>query len=275
MPVTKVQQILETVERLRPIPSSVSRLLKEIESSSNSVSIIAEYIGLDQALAAQVLQVANSVTMGYTRNCTTIREAVMRIGLKRLKALLMATNVVSSMQNQKMPGYHLGSGELWDHSTMTAMVCEKVAREIGCADHEEAYVAGLLHDIGKLILDQYVLNDYTRIVLFKQQYNLTLWQVEDKLIGINHARVGALIGERWSFPQRLVESIGFHHYPGQASENKNLPAIVNLGNSITAQQFQKNNELFGGQLNPDTLSILNLNQPKLEQITKTIVESIG
>lgn len=275
MSVTKVQQILDTVERLRPIPSSVSRILKEIESASTSISIIAEYIGLDQALAAQVLQIANSVTMGYSRTCTTIREAVMRIGLKRLKAILLAANAVSAMQTQNMPGYNLGSGELWNHSTMTAMVCEKVALEIGYGDHEEAYVAGLLHDLGKLVLDQFVLNDYTRIVLLKRQYNLTLWQVEDKLIGINHARVGGLIGERWSFPQRLVESINFHHYPRQATDDNGLSAVVNLGNSISTQQFQKNNELFSGQLSPDTLSILNISQTQLEKITKIVIESLG
>jgi HD-like signal output (HDOD) protein len=118
------------------------------------------------------------------------------------------------------------------------------------------------------------LNDYTRIVLFKKQYKLTLWQVEDKLIGINHARVGALLGERWSFPQRLIEAINFHHYPGQAKENQQLPAIVNLGNSITAQQFQLNNELFSGQLNPDTITILKLSMEKLDSLVKTVVSSI-
>jgi putative nucleotidyltransferase with HDIG domain len=271
----RVQQILDTVDRLRPIPSSVSRILKEIDSPYTTVSIIAEYIGLDQALAAQVLQVANSVTMGYTRTCNTIREGVMRIGLKRLKSILLASNAVSSMQNQKLAGYNLGAGELWNHSTTTAIVCEKVAREVNYSDPEEAYVAGLLHDVGKLILDQFVLNDYTRIILFKQQYKLTLWQVEDKLIGINHARVGGLIGERWSFPPHLVESIYFHHYPGQAKENQLLPAIVNLGNSITTLRFQSQNELFSGQLNPDTLSILKLSQNRLESITKTVVESIS
>jgi putative nucleotidyltransferase with HDIG domain len=271
----RVQQILETIERLRPIPSSVSRILKEIDSPFTTISVIAEYIGLDQALAAQVLQVANSVTMGYGRTCTTIREGVMRIGLKRLKSILMASNAVSAMQSQKLAGYNLGAGELWNHSTMTAIVCEKVAREVGYADPEEAYVSGLLHDIGKLILDQFVLNDYTRIVLFKKQYTLTLWQVEDKLIGINHARVGALIGEQWSFPPRLIESISFHHYPGQAKENQLLPAIVNLGNSITTQQFQVNNEMFSGQLNPDTVHILKLSQEKLDTLVKTVVESLS
>jgi len=275
MAVPKVQQILDKVDRLRPIPSSVSRILKEIDTPSTSVAVISEYVGLDQALAAQVLQVANSVTMGYTRNCTTIRDAVMRIGLKRLKAILLATNALTSLQNQRMSGYHLGAGELWNHSTMTAMVCEKISREIGYADYEEAYVAGLLHDIGKLILDQYVLNDYTLIIHFKKQYQLTLWQVEDKLFGINHARVGALIGERWSFPGRLVESICYHHYPGQASDNPKMPAIVNLGNAITTQQFQSNNELFSGQLNPETLTILDLKPEKLEKLIQTVIESIS
>ncbi len=270
----RVQQILDTVDRLHPIPSSVSRILKEIDSPFTTVAVIAEYIGLDQALAALVLQVANSVTMGYTRTCTTIREGVMRIGLKRLKSILLTSNAVSAMQNQKLPGYNLGAGELWNHSTTTAIVCEKVAREINYPDPEEAYVSGLLHDVGKLILDQFVLNDYTRIILFKQQYNLSLWQVEDKLIGINHARVGGLIGERWSFPPHLIESIYFHHNPGQAKENRLLPAIVNLGNSITANHFQSHNELFSGLLNPDTPSILNLSQNRLESLTKTVVESI-
>jgi putative nucleotidyltransferase with HDIG domain len=240
-----------------------------------TVAVIAEYIGLDQALAAQVLQIANSVTMGYLRNCSTIREGVMRIGLKKLKSLLLATNVVSSMQNQKLAGYNLGAGELWNHSTTTAIVCEKVAREVGYPEPEEAYVSGLLHDIGKLILDQFVLNDYTRIVLFKKQYQLSLWQVEDKLIGINHARVGSLIGERWSFPPSLIDAISFHHYPNQSRDYQRLSAIVNLGNSITAQQYQANNDLFSGQLHPDTTEILKLSQARLDAVRQTVIESIN
>lgn len=270
----RVQAILQSVNHLRPIPSNVTRVLKELENPRVSLGMIAEYLGLDQALAALVLQMANSAALGYGRSCSSLNDAVVRIGVKRLKSLLLASVAVGPM-NRQLSGYRLGAGELWNHSVGTAVTAEWAARTLAYPDPEEAYVAGLLHDIGKLLLDQYVLTDYSQIILYVQKYNQPLWLVEEKLIGIDHARVGGLIAQRWGFPAVLMDAITFHHYPSSAHANVVLPAIVNLANYLTIKIQGSQQGLFCDVLHPDVLTILSLDEVRLERFQKRVGEVLG
>ena len=232
MPSLKVEDIIRSVERLKPMPSNVSHILREIDKQNVGIESLAGMIGLDQVLTALVLQISNSVTLGYSRTCSTLHDAIMHIGLQRLKSTLM-TSSATSMMSRSLNGYQLGAGELWQHSLMVGVASEWLAQVLHYPEPEQAYVAGLLHDIGKLLLDQAVFTNYARLAEYVQKYKVQLWQVEEKLIGIDHARVGGLIAEHWNFPVVLVDAIRFHHVPSFARINQRLPAIVNLANSFT------------------------------------------
>ncbi|HZW04299.1 MAG TPA: HDOD domain-containing protein [Anaerolineaceae bacterium] len=255
MLVQKLDIILHSVRQLRPMPSSVTRILKEIDGEQTTAVKISNYIGLDQALAAMVLQMSNSVAMGYARDCTTIQEAVMRIGFKRLKTILLASSAAGPLMN-RLNGYRLGAGELWRHSLATAVTAEWLTRRLGYSQTEEAYASGLLHDIGKLLLDQYVVSDYSQMEQFIQQYRMPLWQVEEKLLGIDHARVGGLMAEKWQFPIELVDSIRCHHVPSLARSNQKLPAIINLANAIASRIIHMPNGLFSNEIHSEVFNIL-------------------
>ncbi|HEX2980900.1 MAG TPA: HDOD domain-containing protein, partial [Anaerolineaceae bacterium] len=144
MPPQKIDQILLSVDRLRPMPSSVTRVLRAIEDPQSTSQIIAEFIGLDQALSAAVLQVANSAALGYSGNCTSLPDAVMRLGFKRLKTLIYGIGASGPLM-RRLSGYRLGAGELWQHSIATAVGSQWLARSLRYPNPEEAYVGGLLH----------------------------------------------------------------------------------------------------------------------------------
>ena len=261
----KVEEVIQSLNSLRPMPANVARLMKEIDKPEVSIRGLAGLISLDQALASMVLQMSNSVSLGYPRTCSTLYEAIMQIGLGRLKTILLASSA-TDMLKRRLSGYRLGEGELWRHSLVTAVAAEWLAQALRYPNTEEAYVSGLLHDIGKLFLDQFVLNDYTAIADYVQRYQMQLWQVEEKLLGIDHARVGGMIAERWNFPVVLVDAIRFHHAPSFARINQQLPAIVNLANSFAADYQPTNAELFSFQIHPESLNILKIDAARVEKL---------
>lgn len=268
----RVQKIIESVSSLRPIPSNVTRILSEIEKEDITIDALVGLIGLDQALAALVLQMSNSVSLGYSRTCSTLYEAIMLIGLGRLKTILL-TSSATGLMKRILSGYRLGAGELWHHSLVTGVASEWLAQALRYPNPEEAYVSGLLHDIGKLLLDQVVLSNYNTIIESVQKYHAPLWQVEERLIGIDHATVGGLIAEHWNFPVVLVDAIRFHHAPSFARINQRLPAIVNLANSFSEDYQLTGSALLSFEIHPESLNILKINGADVETLRHKMQKS--
>jgi len=261
----RLSEIVQSVSRLRPMPSNVTLILREIEKRDITIDVLVGLIGLDQALTALVLQMSNSASLGYSRTCSTLGEAIMQIGLERLKAILL-TSVATDMMKQKLSGYRLGAGELWHHSLVVAVISQWLAQALHYPNPEEAYVSGLLHDIGKLLLDQFILNNYQVIVDYVEKYQIRLWQAEEKLIGIDHARVGGMIAEHWNYPVALVDAIRFHHVPSFARINQRLPAIVNLANSFSEDYQLTSSAVLSFEAHPESLNILKIDAGDVEKL---------
>ncbi len=262
----RVEEVLRSVKRLRPLPANTTRLLSEIDNPESSTRSVARLIALDQALTAYVLQIANSAYLGYASDCTSPKDAVVRLGFKQVRSLTLSVTA-SGPLSQRLAGYRLGNHELWSHSTAVAATAHWLATIFHYPDPEEAYSAGLLHDIGKLVLDQFVLADYERIMAAMQANDTPMWQVEAELYGIDHASVGGLIAEQWDFPAVLADAIHYHHAPTQARVRPNLTAIINLANAIVADDgpaeipFSKSRSL-----HPGILGILGIEPVGLDRI---------
>jgi putative nucleotidyltransferase with HDIG domain len=261
----KVKDIIQSVDGLRPMPGNVARVLKEVDRPEIGIGTLAALINLDPALAALVLQASNSAALGFSGKCFTLYDAIIHVGLNRLKTILL-TSSATNMMKRGLSGYRLGECELWHHSLVTAVAAEWLAQALHYPSPEDAYVSGLLHDMGKLMLDQYVLKDYNVFVYYVHQSRQPLWQVEERLIGIDHARVGGLMAEHWNLPVQLVDAIHFHHTPSFARISQRLPAIVSLANSFAREFQQGNPDLFSFQLHSETLNILNMDPAKVEAL---------
>jgi len=161
---------------------------------------------------------------------------------------------------------------LWQHSLVVGVISEWLARMLRYSDPEQAYVSGLLHDIGKLLLDQSILSNYPKIVDYIQKYQL--WQVEERLLGIDHAHVGGLIAEHWNFPTELTDAIRCHHAPSQAKVNPRLAAIVNLANSFSEDYQLTASALLSFKPHPETFNILKLRSQHVLDL-KTKIKASG
>jgi putative nucleotidyltransferase with HDIG domain len=264
-PPVDLNRVLQSVSRLRPLPMNVTRILRAMDDPATSAGSIADLISLDQALAAYVLRVANSAHLGYATSCASLNTAVMRLGFKQMRALVMST-VAAGPLTRRLSGYRLGNGELWQHSVIVASMARWLAQALNFPTPEEVYVAGLLHDIGKLLLDQFVLTDYHKIIETMSRNKTYLWQVEEQMFGIDHAGVGGLMASQWGFPISLVDSIKYHHQPGLASSQQKVAAIVNIANAFAPDSSHSLSALNGRVVHPNAMTILGLDLPALERL---------
>jgi len=255
----KIQEILGSIQRLKPLPITSRRIMQIVENPQATAKQVIEVIKTDQALAADVIRMANSAGLGYRVPCNSIETGVVRIGFKRVRALALRS-FASGPLSRRLNGYRMEGKALWDHALTTAKYSEYIAREISYPDPEDAYVAGLLHDMGKLLLDQYVLDDYQKIVRMMIQEEKPLWVIEEKLFGIDHAVIGGLMAEKWKLPTKLAEGIRFHHMPTLSKRHRVMVTVVHVANALTPALTQGLPHLEGKSVNKEDLKTLGLNE---------------
>ncbi|HPH96550.1 MAG TPA: HDOD domain-containing protein [Anaerolineaceae bacterium] len=266
----RLQLILQSIDRIRPLSTSVTRVLNALSSDTAGAGMIAELLGLDPALAANVLQAANSAYLGYGPTCTNLQEAVMRLGFARIRTITMGVAASGSL-NHSLPGYRLATGDLWNHSVSVAMAAQWFARSLGFNNPEDAYVAGLLHDIGKVVLDQFVMMDYNRLYEYAFNNRVSFSKAETMVFSIDHGKVGGLMAKKWNFPMALIEAIGGHHQPWMVESQPRLAAVIHIANALAPMDPAMMNRLGPRELLPEALEILNLPAEKLERLRVSMV----
>jgi putative nucleotidyltransferase with HDIG domain len=255
-----LQRIVRDIEQLKPLPTNVLRVVRALNDSKVSASTIADLISLDQALTANILRLANSAFMGYTAPSASVHQAVVRIGFERVRTLVLGAGASQALRAD-LPGYEMKSADLWQHALVAAGIARYLAAAVGNVNMEDAYISGLLHDIGKVVLDQYVRVDYQAMMALMQPAELPLWQVEKQQLGMDHGAVGGLMTERWLFPVTLVEAIRYHHAPAMAPIRcQPNAAIVNIANALATRPQTGLGSLDVAPLHPDALRILNLDE---------------
>lgn len=262
----RIKTILSQVNTLKPLPANLTRALKLMDEPDIAIKEIASAISMDQALTAQILKLANSAYYGFVHPASTLHEAIARLGFRRTKTVLFTVSYSSSM-GQSIKGYNLGRGVLWQHSVAVAMVAQQLAERIAYPRPEEAYVAGLLHDIGKLILEQYYRVNWQELLALGETQQLMLYEAEQSLFQVNHAQVGGALAQKWNLPDCLVEAITFHHLPDQAAEVPELAAVIHLSDLICLRLgIGLTHDTFMPQPNASALRRLSLTQIDLDAL---------
>lgn len=226
-----LESIVEAVNDLPALPSVVTRVIQLTDDPNSTAQDINNVLNQDQAITARVLRLANSAFYGYTRRINTVTDAVVFMGFKTIRSIVIAASV-SDILNQEIAGYALEYGELWRHSQCTAMAARLIARKVKFPTLDLAYTAGLLHDIGKVILNRTMKEAYFEVVEKVSEGEIPFNQVEDEILGFNHAMVGAKVAAKWNLPDQLVEAIAMHHDPDNATVNPKLTAIIHMADAI-------------------------------------------
>lgn len=226
------KEVIASAGKLPPFPDVVRKVMPLIQQTA-PVRNIEEVIRLDQAITAKVLAIAQSAYYSRGRAIRSLRDAIVTLGQRQLIQVIMAA-CATQFFSGKTAGYDLREGELWQHSVATALMAEKVATRIGFEDILTVYTAGLLHDIGKTVLNRYVKAYFDLIISAIEARQLRFIDAEREVLGIDHQQLGAIIARRWRFPGEVVDSIGFHHQPQEAQEHRDMVAIIYVSNRMVS-----------------------------------------
>ena len=267
-----LESIVEAVNDLPALPQVVVQVIKLTEDPDSTAQDINNVLNQDQAITARVLKMANSAFYGFPRRIGSVTDAIILLGFRTLRSIVMAASV-SDILNKEMEGYALEYGELWRHSQCTAMAARLIARKSKFAFLDLAYTAALLHDIGKVILNNTMKETYREVVASVTDDNISFIDAENKILGFNHAEVGARVAEKWNLPPETVEAIQLHHSPEDAQINPRLTAIVHLADAISVSMGIGMG--IDGLLYPmsgEAMQLLGLDELEIENVISELID---
>ncbi len=243
------QAIIREVESLPQFPDNIVYLQKLISDPDSEIADIARQISTDPSLTADLLKLVNSAHFMLPKKVDNIVEAVKLVGMKGVRNLLY-THGTQKILNEKYQDMR----SLWDHSYRTAFYAYHLARSFKKKKDilDDIYVGGILHDLGKIIIATLHPELLERIISFCAEKEIPTRMLEDLSVGFNHPEIGAMIAEKWNFPEQLVAAIRHHHEPNEADEKYiDVVYTVYLANALTAIERE---QITFEQINKDVLN---------------------
>ncbi len=218
-----IKEVVSRIECLPSLPSLYFELMDELASETCSFGKVEKVIRKDPAMAAKILQLVNSAFFGVRRRITDPSEAIGMLGFQTIKALVLSVHIFCKFDSSMLPDFSIES--LWNRAVSVAVAARDIANaETGdkCIA-DDAFMSGILHDVGKLILAQYVTDKYTEVLRLVRTERLAELQAEQRILNTTHAELGAYLLALWGLPDSIVEAIMFHHRPGASADLKFSP----------------------------------------------------
>ncbi len=232
--VPSTREIEQSLESIQPIPQVALKILRLIDEEEYDIKALTTEIRKDQVISAKTLKLCNSVIFAGSNKIESLDHALIYIGLQMLIKLVISASV-DNFFSYSGSGYSLCKGGLFHHAIGTAVIAEKLADLTGRVKPGSAYTAGLLHDIGKVVLDQYVSSAYPLFYRKLNEEENNFSETEKTILGIDHTEVGSELARRWSFPESLIDVIRHHHKPENAIQNLELAHTVYLADLLMSR----------------------------------------
>jgi putative nucleotidyltransferase with HDIG domain len=229
----EIRHRLLQVEMIAPLPALVKEILEVHENPEATAKAMAEVIKKDQSLTSRVLRIVNSAYYGFHRKIGNTRDAVVLLGFEEIKNITLAACLMDTFPLEGAGRFQ--PKEFWLHSIASAYVARALASRVKELSAENAFVMGLLHDIGKAVLFQHFPETYTTVLEASAEKNLPLFEVEQQMMKIDHAEVGGIVAESWDLPTPLVRAIQLHHTPDDAEEGYES-FVTNVANYFAHKQ---------------------------------------
>ena len=226
----RLEAALQNVGQLPTLPLVYSRLQKVLADPRVSARQVSTVIEQDQSLVSKMLRIVNSVYYSFPRKISTVSQAVVILGFNEVKHLALSISILNAF-DKSPDNTGFDQVEFWRHCLGVAICSGLLAKKAGaakCGSHEEAFVAGLLHDIGKLVEHQYMHQLFQAVLQKRQAEDLLLYDAEKSCLGFTHEETGEYLIESWKLPLPLVAVTGFHHTPLTKKSNTSLFSLISI-----------------------------------------------
>ncbi len=254
----EVRRKLRKLEGLPTLPPIVQQLNAMIEDERTSLHQIAELVEKDQVLTTKILRIANSAFYGFPKKVSTVKNAMMLLGINVLKILIMTSSIFEILHKEDVG--------LWEHSIGVAACSRIIAEKIEFKDPPEIATAGLLHDLGRVIEKVAFPKEFTIINTLINK-GVDPLKAEKAVLGLDHAEIGAYLMRQWNIPDRLIEAVNGHHDIDRAQKYKKEASIIHLADVlIHARGYGQTLFSKVPPLNPKALKLLKLNIPELKEV---------
>lgn len=255
----RYEHAVSRLSDLPTIPNTLLRIWQLVDDPDSSASDLEKVITMDQALTAKILRLVNSPYYGIREPVTGCRQAIMLLGFDTVKNLSICVSVVSACLPDEPTNPELDLRELWKHSITTGVVADQIAAHAQVGNPDAAFTAGVLHDIGKFVMNIALRHDYGDVIALARNEGLFLREAEDSLVGANHQYFGAFLARMWGFPAQLVEAIEKHHEESRADGPLGVVEIVSLANRVARMlKVGSSGDTRSLELSPDTFATIQL-----------------
>jgi len=228
--VTEIMERIKKVSDLPTLPAIAAELLRMVHDPRSSMPQLASIIERDPALSTKVLRVVNSPFYGLRQKIGDLDRALVILGMREIVNLVSGLLVFRTFSKHRGPTFDRQA--FWLHSAACGVISRAIAGKLGYRFAGEDFVGGLIHDIGKIVLDQFVHEDFMRALNLAEARKMPLYVAEEEVLGIAHSQVGEWLAMTWGLPETLVEVIAEHHCVELATGNPLLVATVHVANQI-------------------------------------------
>lgn len=221
----KAMQLVEKIEDLPTIPVIATQVLQLVDQPDVKIEEVADLMLSDQVMTARVMKMINSPVFKPGTEITSLKRALVFLGLKHIREVALTTSFIDAF-DQKSGAVEINA--FWEHSFGVGMVSKIVAQKVGYHDQEKAYIAGIMHDLGEVVLSQFMREDFNKVLDTIKNKPIMLVDAEAELLGTTHCEIGVCIARKWNFPEVYCDVIANHHTPAEATVDPVLCAVVTL-----------------------------------------------
>jgi HD-like signal output (HDOD) protein len=228
----RASRLVSEVDDIPPMSHVVNRVLQLLSEPERSIEDIASVLSEDQAMVARIIRVSNSALYRSLQEVRGLNSAMTRMGFKAIRSILLSSAAKDLLLSDKGTGGMWGR-VLWQHAKECALASRRIAEQISYQDPEEAFVGGMLHDMGKMIILLKHQNLIPQIRKFQTAENLNSVEAERRVLGFSHSEIGGLLMQKWHMPEILTHCVRHHHRPDASGEGGQLAWIVSYGNCLS------------------------------------------